>query len=140
MPPSDYKNYINQIPKFKLISEQKFPNFYAISGYNNYFILLEKEKVKSLEEWNNDEIYKWFEEMELDDYLNMIKYQKITGKDIVQGGKDYLIDFMGVEEDHLNKLNYEINALKFQSIKNMKLWGWGNNKNGQNFRKSSYSN
>ena len=131
IPASDYKNYINQIPKFKLFSEQKFPNFYTISGYNNYFILLEKEKVKSLEEWNNDEIYKWFEEMELDDYLNMIKFQKITGKDIVQGGKDYLIDFMGVEEDHLNKLNYEINTLKFESSKNLKLWGWGNNKNGQ---------
>jgi uncharacterized protein (UPF0248 family) len=131
IPASDYKNYTNQIPKFKLFSEQKFPNFYTISGYNNYFILLEKEKVKPLEEWNNDEIYKWFEEMELDDYLNIIKFQKITGKDIVQGGKDYLIDFMGVEEDHLNKLNYEINTLKFESSKNFKLWGWGNNKNGQ---------
>jgi uncharacterized protein (UPF0248 family) len=69
--------------------------------------------------------------MELDDYLNIIKFQKITGKDIVQGGKDYLLDFMGVEEDHLNKLNYEINTLKFESSKNLKLWGWGNNKNGQ---------
>ena len=131
IPVSEYKNYATQIPKFKLLSEQKFPNFYTISGYNNYFILLEKEKVKSLEEWNNEEIYKWFEEMELDDYLNIIKFQKITGKDIVQGGKDYLLDFMGVEEDHLNKLNYEINTLKFESSKNLKLWGWGNNKNGQ---------
>ena len=131
IPASDYKNYVNQIPKFKLFSEQKFPNFYTMAGYNNYFILLEKEKVKPLEEWNNDEIYKWFEEMELDDYLNIIKFQKITGKDIVQGGKDYLIDFMGVLEDHINKLNYEINTLKFESSKNMKLWGWGNNKNGQ---------
>ena len=131
IPASDYKNYINQIPKFKLFSEQKFPKFYTISGWNNYFILLEKEKIKPLEEWNNDEIYKWFEEMELDDYLNIIKFQKINGKDIVKGGKDYLIDFMGVEEDHLNKLNYEINTLKFESSKNMKLWGWGNNKNGQ---------
>lgn len=69
--------------------------------------------------------------MELDDYLNIIKFQKITGKDIVQGGKDYLLDFMGVEEDHLNKLNYEISTLKFESSKNLKLWGWGNNKNGQ---------
>ena len=95
IPASDYKNYINQIPKFKLFSEQKFPNFYTISGYNNYFILLEKEKVKSLEEWNNDEIYKWFEEMELDDYLNMIKFQKITGKDIVQGKKRLFNRFYG---------------------------------------------
>ena len=131
IPMLDYKNYEKQIPKFKLFSEQKFPNFYTINGSNNYFLLLEKEKIKPLEEWSNEEIYKWFEEMELDDYLNIIKYQKITGKDIVYGGKDYLIDTMGVEEDHLNKLNYEISSLKFGTSKDMKLWGWGNNKNGQ---------
>ena len=84
-----------------------------------------------MEEWNTQEIYKWFEDMELDDYLNIIKYQKITGKDIVQGGKDYLLDVMGLEEDHINKLNYEMGTLKFETSKDMKLWGWGNNKNGQ---------
>ena len=131
IPMLDYKNYINQIPKFKLFSEQKFPNFYTMGGASNYFILLEKEGVKPLEKWNNQEIYKWFEEMELDDYLNIIKNQKINGKDIVQGGKDYLLDFMGVEEDDLKKLNYEMNLLKYDTSKDMKLWGWGNNKNGQ---------
>jgi len=131
IPMSDYKNYINQIPKFKLFSEQKFPNFYTMSGSSNYFILLEKESVKPLEQWNNNEIYNWFEEMELDDYLNIIKNQKITGKDLVHGGKDYLLDFMGMEEDDMKKLNYEMNLLKYDTTKDMKLWGWGNNKNGQ---------
>ena len=98
---------------------------------NNSFLLLEKTRLKPLEEWNNEEIYKWFEEMELDDYLNIIKYQKITGKDIVNGGKVFLLDVMGLEEDHINKLNYEISTLKFETSKDMKLWGWGNNKNGQ---------
>ena len=131
IPSSDFKNYSTNIPKFKLFSDQKFPNFYTIGGYSNYFLLLEREKLKPLEEWNNEEIYKWFEEMELDDYLNIIKNQKITGKNIAEGGKDYLIDFMGLEEDHLNKLNYEISTLKFKSSKNVQLWGWGNNKSGQ---------
>ena len=131
IPMPDYKNYENQIPKFKLFSEQKFPNFYTMGGYNNYFILLEKEKIKPLEEWSTEEVYKWFEEMELDDYLNMVKYQKITGKNIVEGGKDYLIDFMGVQEEHINKIYYEMNTLKFETNKDKKLWGWGNNKNGQ---------
>ena len=131
IPMSDCKNYENKIPKFKLFSEQKFPNFYTMCGYNNYFLLLEKEKVKPLEKWNTEEVYKWFEEMELDDYLNIIKNQKITGKDIFYGGKDFLIDNMGLEEDHMNKVNYEMNTLKFETSKDMKLWGWGNNKNGQ---------
>ena len=128
---ADYNNYKNQIPKFKLLSENKFPHFYTMDGYINYSLLLEKEIIKPLEEWSNDEVYKWFEDMELDDYLNIIKNQKITGKNIVEGGKDYFIDFMGMEEDDMNKLNYEINTLKYETSKNMKLWGWGKNKNGQ---------
>ena len=69
--------------------------------------------------------------MELDDYLNIIKNQKIAGKNIVKGGKKLFLDFLGLEEDHVNKLNYEIDALKYKNCKNMKLWVWGNNKNGQ---------
>ena len=128
---ADYKNHKNQIPKFKLMTEHKFQNFYTMDGSINYFILLEKEIVKPLEEWNKDEVYKWFQEMELDDYLNIIKNQKITGKNLFDGGKDYFIEFMGMEEDDMKKLKYEINALKFETSKNMKLWGWGKNKNGQ---------
>ena len=131
IPALDYKNFEKQIPKFKLFTDQKFPDFYTMSGSNNFFLLLEKERIKPLEEWNSEEVYKWFEEMELDDYLNIIKYQKITGKNIIEGGKDYLLDTMGILEDHLNKINYEISTLKYETSKNMKLWGWGNNKNGQ---------
>ena len=131
IPMADYKNYKKKIPKFKLFSEQKFPNFYTMAFSNNSFLLLEKKRLKPLEEWNSEEIYKWFEEMELDDYLNIIKYKKITGKDIVKGGKDYLLDVMGLMEEHINKLNYEISTLKFETSKDMKLWAWGNNKNGQ---------
>ncbi len=131
IPQSDIKNYKNEIPKLKLFSEQKFPNFYTMNFSKNSFILLEKETIKPLKEWNTEEVYKWFEEMELDDYLNIIKNQKIAGKNIVKGGKKLFLDFMGLEEDHVNKLNYEIDALKYKNCKNMKLWVWGNNKNGQ---------
>ena len=131
IPITDCKNYKNNVPKFKAFSEQKFPNFYCMGFSSNSFLLLEKTRLKPLEEWNNEEIYKWFEEMDLDDYLNIIKYQKITGKDIVNGGKDYLLDVMGLEEDHINKINYEMSTLKFETSKDMKLWAWGNNKNGQ---------
>ena len=131
IPITDCKNYRKILPKFKIFSEQKFPNFYTMDFSKNSFLLLEKTRLKPLEEWNNEEIYKWFEDMELDDYLNIIKYQKITGKDIVQGGKDYLLDVMGLEEDHINKLNYEMGTLKFETSKDMKLWAWGNNKHGQ---------
>ena len=38
---------------------------------------------------------------------------------------------MGLLEEHVNKLNYEIGTLKFETSKDMKLWGWGNNKSDQ---------
>ena len=49
IPSSDYKNYSTNIPKFKLFTDQKFPNFYTIGGYSNYFLLLEIEKLMKLE-------------------------------------------------------------------------------------------
>ena len=120
-----------QIPKFKLLFDQKFNDFYSMNCSDNYFILLEKKIIPPFIKWKTEEIYNWFEEMGLDDYLNIIKYKNITGRDIIQGGKDYLIDFMGMQEDHLNKINYEISTIKNGSSKNMKLWGFGSNKNGQ---------
>jgi len=131
---TEYKNQNkkkNPIPNFKLLFEQKFNDFYTMNNSDNYFILLEKKKIPPFEEWKSEEISNWFEEMNLDEYLNIIKYKNITGRDIIKGGKEYLIDFMGIQEDHLNKINYEMSIIKKGSFKNMKLWGWGSNKNGQ---------
>ena len=130
---TEYKNQKkkNPIPNFKLLFEQKFNDFYTMNCSDNYFILLEKKKILPFEEWKSNEISNWFQEMDLDEYLNIIKYKNITGRDIINGGKEYLIDFMGMQEDHLNKINYEISVIKNGSFKNMKLWGWGSNKNGQ---------
>ena len=131
---TEYKNQNkkkNPIPNFKLLFEQKFNDFYTMNNSDNYFILLEKKKIPPFEEWKSEENSNWFEEMNLDEYLNIIKYKNITGRDIIKGGKEYLIDFMGIQEDHLNKINYEMSIIKKGSFKNMKLWGWGSNKNGQ---------
>ncbi len=134
IPMTEHKKGVNtklQIPKFKLLFDQKFNDYYSMNCSDNYFILLEKKIIPPFIKWKTEEIYNWFEEMGLDDYLNIIKYKNITGRDIIQGGKDYLIDFMGMQEDHLNKINYEISTIKNGSSKNMKLWGFGSNKNGQ---------
>ena len=131
---TEYKNQNkkkNPIPNFKLLFEQKFNDFYTMNNSDNYFILLEKKKIPPFEEWKSEDISNWFQEMNLDEYLNIIKYKNITGRDIIKGGKEYLIDFMGVQEDHLNKINYEMSTIKNGTFKNMKLWGWGSNKNGQ---------
>ena len=97
----------------------------------NLFLLLEKEIVPPLSQWTTEEVYKWFEEMKLDDYLNIIKYEKISGKDLVIADNTFYENVMGMEEDQMKKVKYEVSRIKQGYGKNMKLWGWGSNKKGQ---------
>ena len=122
-------NTIN--PTFKLVTEQQFNNYYSMSNGENFCLLLEKKILPPLEEWKTNEIYKWFEELKFNDYLNIIKYEKITGKDIYEGDYDFFINCIGMKDEDIKKLNYEVSKIKEGSYKSLKLWGWGNNKNGQ---------
>ena len=109
----------------------KFNNIFLLNSSENFWFLLEKEVMPPLIEWKNNDIYKWFENLKLYDYLNIIKYEKITGKDILNGDKDFFVKCIGMEEDEIKKLMYEISKVKISSNKQCQLFGWGNNKNGQ---------
>ena len=128
---SEFSKIINIEPTFKLVSEQKFNNYYSMSNGENFWLLLEKKILPPLQEWTTNEIYKWFEELKFYDYLNLIKYEKITGKDIFEGDSDFFRNCIGMNDDNIKKLNYEISKIKLGLSKYLKLWGWGNNKNGQ---------
>ncbi len=88
-----------------------------------------KKILPLLQEWATNEIYEWFEELKFYDYLNLIKYEKITGKDIFK----VILIFSEIvfEWWYIKKLNYEISKIKLSLTKYLKLWGWGNNKNNQ---------
>ena len=128
----------NDIPKtktieiqFHTVNEMKFNNFYTMHNSESHSLILEKQKMPPLEQYTNAQVYSWFEEMGLDDYLNIIKYEKITGKDIVKADKTFFINCLGMEEEEINKVNYEISKIKNGYFKNVKLWGCGSNKYGQ---------
>jgi hypothetical protein len=109
----------------------KFNNIFSLNSSDNFWFLLEKKVMPPLIEWKNSDIYKWFENLRLYDYLNIIKYEKITGKDILNGDKDFFVKCIGMEEDEIKKLMYEITKVKIGSNRQCQLFGWGNNKNGQ---------
>ena len=73
----------NDIPKtktieiqFHTVNEMKFKNFYTMHNSESHSLILEKQKMPPLEQYTNAQVYSWFEEMGLDDYLNIIKYEK----------------------------------------------------------------
>lgn len=73
----------------------------------------------------------WFKSLGLDMYLNIIKYMKITGRDILEGDETFLVNVMGMLSDHMKKVKYEMNSVKNSKCSKIKLWGWGSNKQGQ---------
>ncbi len=95
-------------------------------------MILEREDLAPLEKWTETDVYQWFKEMELDEYLNIVKYEKIKGFDLINADEAFFLNNMGMEDDIISKLKYEINKMKNNSkCKQMRLWGWGSNKNGQ---------
>ena len=117
--------------KFRTNKDMKFPNYYTMFAGDSHFLLLEKEIVPPLMNWTTEEVYKWFEEMKLDDYLNIIKYEKITGKDIYNADSTFFENVMGMEEDQMKKVKYEVTKIKQGYGRNTTMWGWGSNKKGQ---------
>lgn len=116
----------------KQITDTKFTNITEISCGDGYFMILEREDVPPLEKWTETDVYEWFKEMDLDEYLNIVKYEKIKGSDLINADETFFLNNMGMEDDIISKMKYEINQLRSNSkCKKMKLWGWGSNKNGQ---------
>jgi hypothetical protein len=62
----------------------------------------------------------------------MIKYQKVTGKNIVEGDRKYFKETLGMSVNKIKQLiNKEIKKVENGSVNNIKIWGYGNNKFGQ---------
>jgi hypothetical protein len=100
----------------------------------NHWILLEQNFRLPLNQWNNEEVIQWFEkELCCDDYLKVIKYQNVTGKNIIEGDKKYFKDILGMSANKIKQLcNKEIKKVEDGSIiGESKFFGYGNNKYGQ---------
>lgn len=116
----------------KLIENTKLNNIAEISCGDGYFMILEREDLLPLEKWTESDVYEWFKDLKLDEYLNIVKYEKIKGSDLINADEAFFLNNLGMEDDVIAKMKYEINVLKNNTkCKSMKLWGWGSNKNGQ---------
>ena len=119
---------------YKICKEVKFPNYYTMSFGENHWILLQQKYRLPLNEWTNEEVLNWFEkELSFDDYLKVIKYQKVTGKNIIEGDRKYFRDILGMSINKIKQLcNKEIKKVEEGSITgDIKCFGYGSNKYGQ---------
>ena len=105
--------------------------FRDISCGENHWMILEREDLQPIHKWNQAEVQEWFIRLGMDEYVNIIKYEKITGKDILEGDEIFFVNVMGLKDDQFRKLKYEINKVKNITSRKSTLWGWGSNKFGQ---------
>lgn len=130
IPHSELSKDILKAPK--LIADTKLTNITEISCGDGYFMILERDDLPPLEKWTETEVYQWFKDLKLDEFLNIVKYEKIKGMDLINADETFFLNNMGMEDDVIAKMKYEINQLRNNSkCKSMKLWGWGSNKYGQ---------
>ena len=118
---------------YKINQGLKFQNYYTMSFGENFWILLEQNYKNPLIDWTMEEILDWFEkDIDFEEYLKVVKYQKVNGKNIVEGDKKYFKDILGMSSNKIKQLtNKEIKKVENGSVKNIKIWGYGNNRFGQ---------
>lgn len=110
-----------------------------ITSGDNHWLLLISEEREELIKWSTEQVMEWFNDIDLSDYVNIIKYEKITGRDIIEAEKDFYIKMMGMfDMDHYQKVKYEMSQIRNKSYIKQKLYGWGNNLNGQLSLDSAY--
>ena len=135
---SNNNSFLNDNKKglffYKICKDVKFKNYYTMAFGENHWILLDQQFRLPLNDWTTEEVYKWFEqELGYEDYLKVIKYQNVTGKNIMEGDRKYFKDILGMSVNKIKQLcNKEIKKVEEGSIKGTsKFFGYGNNKFGQ---------
>ena len=131
---NNIENGKNALYFYKICKDVKFHNYYTMAFGENHWIILEQNFRLPLSHWNNEEVFQWFEkELCFDDYLKVIKYQNVTGKNIIEGDRKYFKDILGMSVNKIKQLcNKEIKKVEEGSIKGeSKFFGYGNNKFGQ---------
>ena len=119
---------------YKICKDVKFHNYYTMAFGENHWIILEQNFRLPLNYWTNEEVFQWFEkELCFEEYLKVIKYQNVTGKNIIEGDRKYFKDILGMSVNKIKQLcNKEIKKVEEGSIiGESKFFGYGNNKYGQ---------
>eukprot|EP00826_Nyctotherus_ovalis_P053906 TRINITY_DN7036_c0_g1_i4.p1 TRINITY_DN7036_c0_g1~~TRINITY_DN7036_c0_g1_i4.p1 ORF type:complete len:633 (+),score=199.35 TRINITY_DN7036_c0_g1_i4:160-2058(+) len=94
-------------------------------------IAMSQEIVPPLKEWSSEKLIAWSEKNGFEDYVNVMKYKKITGKDASEADVAYCQDVLGmVDENLMQKFIKERERYNKETIGKTLLYGWGVNNSG----------
>jgi len=117
-----------KITKSEAFKQKKVAKVFSGQGRN--FAVEIKEK-KAFEEFTTEEVVRAAKKTGLDDYLNILKYSKVTGKDLVNCSDEYLKRNFGLKNHTLIQvLRAEMKKYEKSAIETILLF-WGDNSNKQ---------
>ena len=64
-------------------------------GYNTHFVM-EQSELPSIEQWSQKEILAWANTKDFSEYMNILKYENISGKELIAADKLFLIERLGM--------------------------------------------
>jgi hypothetical protein len=100
-------------------------------GFNHFFVL-EQNEIGSIDTWTQEEILKWSNSKDFEEYRNIIKYENISGKDLLKADKTFLVERLGMMRDDLQiKFLNDIQKVAKKTYKKPQIYAWGNNSFGQ---------
>lgn len=93
---------------------------------------LEQEKIPHVEQWDNAKVLQWADTIGFTDCVKLLKFYKITGKELATIERKFLAETLGIESEELqNRFLREIEKKKMITYKPAVLYAWGNNSFGQ---------
>lgn len=120
-------NALEKVNKLKRIDQ-----IVQIEVAANHMLALRRVQIPSIAEWNHLYLSKWIAEIGFPDLRNVVKYNKITGQDLIDADEDFYYDTLGCSKpNHIIKIKTEVNKAKNPQITVCELYGWGSNNFGQ---------
>jgi len=101
-------------------------------GYNHFFVL-EQNEIGSIDTWTQTEIVNWVNSYkDFQEFANIIKYENISGTQLLAADKSFLVDRLGMMREDLQvKFLNDIQRVAKKTFKKPKIYAWGNNTFGQ---------
>ncbi|KRX07643.1 Sterile alpha motif/pointed domain [Pseudocohnilembus persalinus] len=128
-----YEDKDNLIKGFSpFIRAFKEKNIVHIFSDRSTYFAIERKQVPPISEWDNEKVLSFMESIQLQDYINIAKYENLDGKKLQNITKNYMIKTMGlIKEDLQTKLITEIIKHKEALDLEEKIYAWGKNDYGQ---------